>query len=87
MNSIIKKNVCAECMSVIDYKTGHADFDLFKTYYGLKIQLFTYMREAIAYEKKKHESIQFAFGSKYDCSAVSRLFTAFRTYRSTCGSQ
>lgn len=42
-------------VKVVDYKTGHADFDLFKTYYGLKIQLFTYMREAIAYEKKKHE--------------------------------
>ena len=42
-------------VKVVDYKTGHADFDLFKTYYGIKIQLFTYMREAIAYEKKKHE--------------------------------
>ncbi|HAC02917.1 MAG TPA: helicase-exonuclease AddAB subunit AddB [Eubacterium sp.] len=42
-------------VKVVDYKTGHADFDLFKTYYGLKIQLFTYMREAIAYQKKKHE--------------------------------
>lgn len=42
-------------VKVVDYKTGHADFDLFKTYYGLKIQLFTYMREAIAYEKKKHK--------------------------------
>ena len=27
-------------VKVVDYKTGHADFDLFKTYYGLKIQSF-----------------------------------------------
>ena len=44
-NSIIKKNVCAECTSV--------------------------KKKGERYEKKKHESIQFAFGSKYDCSAVS----------------
>ena len=61
MNSIIKKNVCAECTSV--------------------------KKKGERYEKKKHESIQFAFGSQHDCSTVSRLFTAFRTYRSTCGSQ
>lgn len=42
-------------VKVVDYKTGHSDFDLLKTYYGLKIQLFTYMREAIEYEQKKHK--------------------------------
>ncbi len=42
-------------VKVVDYKTGHSDFDLLKTYYGLKIQLFTYMREAIDYEKKRHK--------------------------------
>ena len=45
MNSIIKKNVCAECTSV---KEKGED-----------------------YEKKKHESIQFAFSSQYDSSTVS----------------
>lgn len=39
-------------VKVVDYKTGHSDFDLLKTYYGLKIQLFTYMREAISFEKR-----------------------------------
>lgn len=42
-------------VKVVDYKTGRSDFDLLKTYYGLKIQLFTYMREAINYEKKRHK--------------------------------
>lgn len=42
-------------VKVVDYKTGHSDFDLLKTYYGLKIQLFTYMREAISFEKKRHK--------------------------------
>ena len=42
-------------VKVVDYKTGHSDFDLLKTYYGLKIQLFTYMKEALEYEKKRHK--------------------------------
>ena len=45
MNSMIKKNVCAECTSV--------------------------KKKGERYEKKKHESIQFAFSSQYDCSTVS----------------
>ena len=41
-------------VKVVDYKTGQSDFNLLKTYYGLKIQLLTYMREAMIYEKKKY---------------------------------
>ena len=47
---------------VVDYKTGHSDFDLLKTYYGLKIQLFTYMREAISFEKKRHKGKEYSSG-------------------------
>lgn len=32
-------------VKVVDYKTGQSDFNLLKTYYGLKIQLLTYMRK------------------------------------------
>ncbi len=39
---------------VIDYKTGKSDFDLLKTYYGLKMQLVTYMRAAVNIEAKRH---------------------------------
>lgn len=41
-------------VKVVDYKTGESDFDLLDTYYGLKIQLVTYMNAAIAMEQKKH---------------------------------
>ena len=41
-------------VKVVDYKTGESDFDLLDTYYGLKIQLVTYMNAALALEKKKH---------------------------------
>lgn len=43
---------------VIDYKSGKSDFDLLKAYYGLKIQLMTYMRAALKMEKKKHPDKQ-----------------------------
>lgn len=39
---------------VIDYKSGKSDFDLLKTYYGLKMQLVTYMRAAMNIEAKRH---------------------------------
>lgn len=41
-------------VKVVDYKTGESDFDLQDTYYGLQIQLVTYMNAALAMEKKKH---------------------------------
>lgn len=41
-------------VKVVDYKTGDSDFDLLDTYYGLKIQLVTYMNAAVAMEKRKH---------------------------------
>lgn len=41
-------------VKVVDYKTGDSDFDLPDTYYGLKIQLVTYMNAALALEKKKY---------------------------------
>lgn len=41
-------------IKVVDYKTGDSDFDLLDTYYGLKIQLVTYMNAAMALEKKKY---------------------------------
>ena len=39
---------------VVDYKSGKSDFELLKAYYGLKIQLITYMKAAMNIEKKKH---------------------------------
>ncbi len=41
-------------VKVVDYKTGESDFDLLDTYYGLKIQLITYMNAALAIEQKKY---------------------------------
>ena len=39
---------------VVDYKTGSSDFDLLKAYYGLTMQLITYMRAAMKIEQKRH---------------------------------
>lgn len=39
---------------VVDYKSGHADFDLTGAYYGLKMQLVTYLRAAVQIEAKRH---------------------------------
>ena len=41
-------------VNVIDYKTGKTDFELLKTYYGLKLQLITYMKAAMNIEKIRH---------------------------------
>lgn len=39
---------------IVDYKSGRSDFDLLKTYYGIKMQLVMYMRAAVQIEKKRH---------------------------------
>jgi len=39
---------------VIDYKTGNSDFNLTQVYYGLKMQLITYLRAALQMEAKRH---------------------------------
>lgn len=46
-----EKNVYVK---VIDYKSGHSDFELLKTYYGLKLQLMAYMKASIEIEEKRH---------------------------------
>jgi len=46
-----EKNVYVK---VIDYKSGHSDFDLLNTYYGLRLQLMAYMKAAVEIEGKIH---------------------------------
>lgn len=41
-------------VKVVDYKTGSSDFDLNDAYYGLKLQLITYMQAAGQIEKQLH---------------------------------
>ena len=41
-------------VKIIDYKSGAQDFDLQKTYYGLKLQLIAYMQAAVELEQQKH---------------------------------
>ncbi len=48
------KDSDAVYVKVVDYKTGESDFDLLDTYYGLKVQLITYMNAALAIEQKKY---------------------------------
>lgn len=58
VGSIDRIDVCEDdenvYVKVIDYKTGSDKFSLYKTYYGLKLQLMTYMTAALEYEKRKH---------------------------------
>lgn len=42
-------------VKVVDYKSGHSEFDLLKTYYGLKLQLLAYMKAAMEIESKRHK--------------------------------
>lgn len=41
-------------IKIVDYKTGNSDFDLNDAYYGMKLQLLTYMQAAVSLEKKRH---------------------------------
>lgn len=58
VGSIDRIDICEDSenvyVKIIDYKTGNDKFALYKTYYGLKIQLMTYMMAAVEYEQKKH---------------------------------
>lgn len=58
VGSIDRIDICEDdenvYVKIIDYKTGNDKFSLYKTYYGLKVQLMTYMMAALEYEKKKH---------------------------------
>lgn len=40
-------------VKIMDYKTGNTEFDLTSFYYGLQMQLVTYMNEALEMERKK----------------------------------
>jgi ATP-dependent helicase/nuclease subunit B len=41
-------------LKIVDYKTGNSDFDLNDAYYGMKLQLITYMQAAEQMEQKLH---------------------------------
>ena len=41
-------------VKIIDYKSGKRRFDLAAVYYGLELQLVTYMNAALEIERKKH---------------------------------
>lgn len=41
-------------VKVIDYKTGSKSFDITSLYYGLQMQLFVYLEEALKLEQKKY---------------------------------
>ena len=45
-------------VKIIDYKTGNKDFDLEEFYYGIQLQLMTYMNAAMESEQKSHENKQ-----------------------------
>lgn len=42
-------------VKIVDYKSGNSDFNLLKTYYGLKLQLMAYMKAAVEIEGKRHK--------------------------------
>lgn len=41
-------------IKIVDYKTGNSDFDLNDAYYGMQLQLITYMQAAVLLEAKLH---------------------------------
>ncbi|NTV79735.1 MAG: helicase-exonuclease AddAB subunit AddB, partial [Clostridiales bacterium] len=45
-------------VKIIDYKTGNKDFDLEEFYYGLQLQLMTYMNAAVEMEQSAHSDKQ-----------------------------
>lgn len=42
-------------VKVIDYKSGEKTFSISDTFLGLQIQLMVYLKDAMTYEKKKHQ--------------------------------
>jgi ATP-dependent helicase/nuclease subunit B len=58
MGKIDRIDICEDdenvYVKVIDYKSGNSDFDLLRTYYGLKLQLVTYMKAATHIEQLRH---------------------------------
>ncbi len=45
-------------VKIIDYKSGHRQFDVAALYYGLQLQLIVYMNAAMEWEAKKHPDKQ-----------------------------
>ncbi|WP_343210459.1 helicase-exonuclease AddAB subunit AddB [Anaerolentibacter hominis] len=50
----VKESADSIHVKIIDYKTGRTAFDLSSLFHGLQLQLVVYMKQAMAYEKKKH---------------------------------
>lgn len=52
-------------VKVVDYKTGENEFELEDAYYGLKIQLVTYMKAALELEKQENTGKEVVMSGMY----------------------